>query len=122
MGLVPREKILEVAAEEWGVMRYIDLSKEENIDPEIVKMIPESKARRSLCIPVYKTETKLSVAMADPLDIFAADDIKISLKATGLDFEIEPLLAFPKDIEKKLRSKLPNTRRVTKVVAPLMLG
>ncbi|MFC1714588.1 hypothetical protein ACFL6S_13055, partial [Candidatus Poribacteria bacterium] len=102
MNLAPREKVLEVAAEEWGVMRYIDLAEEESIDPEIIKMIPETKARRSLCIPVYKTETTLSVAMADPLDIFAADDIKISLRATGLEFEIEPLLAFPKDIEKKL--------------------
>ena len=65
MGLIPREEILEIAAEEWGVMKYIDLSSEESVDPEIIKMIPESKARRGLCIPVYKTEKKLSVAMAD---------------------------------------------------------
>jgi type IV pilus assembly protein PilB len=65
-------------------------------------MIPETKARRGLCIPVYKTETTLSVAMADPLDIFAADDIKRILRTAGLELEIEPLLAFPKDIEKKL--------------------
>jgi len=102
MGLVPRERILAVAADEWGVAQYIDLSAKENIDPEIIRMIPESKARRSLSMPVYKTETKLSVAMADPLDIFAADDIRISLRATGLEFEIEPLLAFPQDIEEKL--------------------
>ena len=102
MALAPREEILAVAAEGWGVMRYIDLAKEENVDPEIIKMIPESKARRSCSIPVYKTETTLSVAMADPLDIFAADDIKFSLRTTGLNFEIEPLLAFPEDITKKL--------------------
>lgn len=102
MDLVPREKVLEVAAEGWSIPRYIDLVKEDNIDAEIIKMIPETKARRSLCIPVYKTESRLSVAMADPLDIFAADDIKISLKTTGLDFEIEALLAFPEDIKKKL--------------------
>jgi len=102
MELVPREKILEVAAEGWGGLKCIDLSAEEDIDPEIIKMIPEAKARRGVCIPVYKDETTLSVAMADPLDIFAADDIRFSLRATGLEFEVEPLLAFPRDIEKKL--------------------
>jgi type IV pilus assembly protein PilB len=101
MKLVPRKKILEAAAEEWDV-KYIDLEEEGDIDPEIIKMIPKSKAQRNVNIPVYKNETKLSVAMANPLDIFAADDIKISLHSTGLDFEIEPLLAFPKDIKKKL--------------------
>ena len=102
MELVSREKILEVAADGWGGLKCIDLSEQEDIDPDIIRMIPEAKARRSVCIPVYKNETTLSVAMADPLDIFVADDIKISLRATGLEFEIEPLLAFPKDIEKKL--------------------
>ena len=102
MDLVPRKKILEVAAEGWGGLDCIDLAEEEDIEQEIIKMIPEAKARRGVCIPVYKDETTLFVAMADPLDIFAADDIKISLRATGFEFEIEPLLAFPKDIEKKL--------------------
>jgi len=100
MKLVPKEKILEAAAEGWDV-KYIDLENED-IDLEIIKMIPKSKAQRNLSIPVYKNETKLSVAMANPLDIFAADDIKISLHSTGLDFIIEPLLAFPKDIQRKL--------------------
>jgi type IV pilus assembly protein PilB len=100
MKLVPKNKILEAAAEGWDV-KYIDLE-EGDIDPEIIKMIPKSKAHRNLSIPVYKNETKLSVAMANPLDIFAADDIKISLHSTGLDFVIEPLLAFPNDIQKKL--------------------
>jgi len=101
MKLVPKRKILEAAAEGWDV-KYIDLEEAEDIDPEIIKMIPKSKAQRNLSIPVYKNETKLSVAMANPLDIFAADDIKISLHSTGLDFVIEPLLAFPKEIQKKL--------------------
>ncbi len=101
MELAPREKILELAAEGWGVAGYIDLEKEE-IDHDIIRMIPESKARRSLCIPIYRTETKLSIAMANPLDIFVADDIKRNLRSTGVNYEIEPLLAFPIDIEKKI--------------------
>jgi type IV pilus assembly protein PilB len=101
MGLVPKKQILEVAADSWGV-KHVDLEEAEDIDPEVIRMIPESKARRNLSVPVYKTETRLSVAMANPMDIFAADDIRISLRSTGLNFEIEPLLAFPKDIERKL--------------------
>jgi len=116
MNLVPKKKVLEVAASAWNV-DHIDLGEEEEIDPEVIRMIPESKALRSLCIPVYKTETKLSIAMANPLDIFVADDIKISLRATGLDFEIEPLLAFPKDIKEKLEE----TYGVTDAIVQEML-
>lgn len=101
MKMVPKKQILEVAAEGWKV-GYIDLEEAEDIDPEIIKMIPKSKASRNYSIPVSKTETELLVAMANPLDIFAADEIKISLLSTGLDFEVVPLLAFPKDIKSKL--------------------
>jgi len=101
MKMLPKKKILEAAAEGWKV-GYIDLEEAEDIDPEIIKMIPKSKASRNYSIPVSKTETELLVAMANPLDIFAADEIKISLLSTGLDFEVVPLLAFPKDIKSKL--------------------
>ena len=102
MGFVPREKILDIAAEEWGLSGFIDLAAAKDIDPEVVKLISESKARRNLSIPIYINGTKLSVAMANPLNILNVDDLRINLKTKGFEFDIEPLLAFPKDIEKKL--------------------
>ena len=62
---------------------YTDISKI-NIDPEIPKLINESLARRHTLIPIKKENNKLIVAMADPLNIFARDDVSI---ATGLVVE-----------------------------------
>ena len=62
---------------------YTDISKI-YIDPEIPKLINESLARRHTLIPIKKENNKLIVAMTDPLNIFARDDVSI---ATGLDVE-----------------------------------
>ncbi|QUH26664.1 type II secretion system ATPase GspE [Serpentinicella alkaliphila] len=63
------------------------------IEPEIPRLISEKLARRHTLIPIKKDRGKLVVAMADPLNIFALDDIKI---ATG--FDVEPVIATRNDI------------------------
>lgn len=63
------------------------------IDPEIPRLINEKLARRHILIPINRNRGKLVVAMADPLNIFALDDIKIS---TGLD--VEPVIATKNDV------------------------
>lgn len=66
---------------------YTDLSKI-YIDPEVPKLINENLARRHVLIPIKREKNKLTVAMADPLNIFARDDVNI---ATG--FDIEPVIS-----------------------------
>lgn len=51
------------------------------IDPAVVKLIPERVARHYLVIPVSKIKNVVSVAMSDPLNIFALDDIKALTKS-----------------------------------------
>ena len=58
----------------------INLSKYK-IDPAVVKLIPERVARHYLVIPVSKIKNVISVAMVDPLNIFALDDIKALTRA-----------------------------------------
>ncbi len=86
MGLVSELDIIQVLEFQFGIP-HIDLDKY-YIDSEIPKLITESLARRNLSIPIKKDRGKLVVAMADPLNIFAIDDIKI---ATGL--EVEPAIS-----------------------------
>ncbi|MBN3038659.1 MAG: Flp pilus assembly complex ATPase component TadA [Candidatus Omnitrophica bacterium] len=57
----------------------INLSKYK-IDPEVVKLIPERIARHYMVIPISRIKNVISVAMADPLNIFALDDIKVLTK------------------------------------------
>ena len=63
------------------------------IEPEIAKLISERLARRHCLIPIRFERGKLVVAMSDPLNIFAMDDIKL---ATG--YEVEPVIASHKDV------------------------
>ncbi len=58
------------------------------IDPEIIKEIPLEVVRKYRVVPVKRIGNRLTVAMEDPSDVFAIDDIKFM---TG--FEIEPVLA-----------------------------
>ncbi|KPU28063.1 type II secretion system protein E [Caloranaerobacter sp. TR13] len=90
-GYIKEEEIIEVLEYQLGIP-HMDLDKY-FIDPEIPKIIPEKLARRHTLIPIRKEGNKLIVAMADPLNIFAIDDIKI---ATGLD--IEPVISTRKNI------------------------
>lgn len=91
LGYVSEKQIIEVLEIQYGIPQ-IHLNKF-NIDPEIPNMISAKMARRYTLIPVKLHEDILSVAMADPLNIVAIDDLKL---ATGL--KIDPYLSSEKDI------------------------
>ncbi len=90
-GMISEDQIIEVLELQFGVP-HVDLKKY-FIDPEIPRLINERLARRYTLIPIRKDKEKLIVAMADPLNIFAVDDIKI---VTG--FEIVPVIATSQEI------------------------
>ncbi len=64
-----------------------------NIDYNIASIVPESLARRYTVIAVEMVDDKLKVAMKDPLNMFALDDLKLSTKR-----EIIPIIASEKGI------------------------
>jgi len=76
----------------------IDL-KRFKIDPAVAKMIPRDVARHYQIMPISKMGDTLTVAMADPLNIFAIDDVKA---LTGYD--INPIIAEPKAIQEALEN------------------
>ncbi|MFA6216305.1 MAG: ATPase, T2SS/T4P/T4SS family [Candidatus Omnitrophota bacterium] len=70
----------------------IDL-KRFKIDPEIVKIIPVNVATQFQIVPVSKMGDTVTLAMADPLNIFAIDTVE---SLTG--FKINPIISSSKDI------------------------
>jgi len=86
LGYVTKQNINEVLEYQLGIP-YVDLT-EYNIDKDATGVITETLARRHLLIPIKITETELYVAMEDPLNIFAIDDVRIF---SGKD--IIPMLA-----------------------------
>ncbi len=72
----------------------IDLTKEPP-DPTAVEIVPGEFARKHNLVPIRRNDDTLVVAMADPLDIHAIDDLRL---LTGLD--IAPMLAPIGDIQR----------------------
>jgi type IV pilus assembly protein PilB len=74
LGFVDEKELTEFLSRQYGIPS-IDLSSTE-IDPEIIKLIPEDVARKYQIIPVSRAGSTLTIAMADPSNIFAIDDVK----------------------------------------------
>jgi type IV pilus assembly protein PilB len=91
MALITERDRVRVLGEQWGV-EYIDLS-ERTIDVETAQLISQDLARRYKVIPLEVDGGKLKMAMKNPLDIFATDEIRL---ITGK--EIVPLIATEEDI------------------------
>ncbi len=91
LGMVKENQLAEVIAHELG-MEYIDLL-EYKINIHATTSIDEATASRYACIPVDFEEEKLVVAMADPTNIYALDDIRLS---TG--YEVKPVVSSRDDI------------------------
>lgn len=89
--IITEQDIIEILEFQLGIP-HINL---ENfvIDEEVPLLISESLARRYELIPIRKQRGRLMVAMVDPLNIFAIDDVKI---ATNMD--VEPCICSRKDI------------------------
>ncbi|MGO1368249.1 GspE/PulE family protein [Senegalia sp. (in: firmicutes)] len=90
-GYLTEEDIIEVLEFQMGIP-HADLEKY-FIDPDVVNLVSETLARKYILIPIKKNRGSLTVAMADPLNLFAIDDVKI---ATGLD--VTPVISIRKDI------------------------
>lgn len=90
-GLVNEKELLAIFSQELNITP-INLAKYK-IDKEIISLVPEKIVRLYHVIPVSKIGNRMTVAMSDPLDIFALDDLKILTK-----YEIDPVIATDKDI------------------------
>jgi len=86
LGFVTEEDILDCLSQQYGVpsinLRHFE------IDESIIRLIPADVARKYQFIPVSKTGATLTVAMADPTNVFAMDDITF---ITG--YRVEPVVA-----------------------------
>ncbi|OFW56380.1 MAG: type II secretion system protein GspE [Candidatus Solincola sediminis] len=91
MGMVKENQLAEVIANELG-MEYIDLL-EYKINIHATTSIDEATASRYTCIPIDFEDEKMIVAMADPTNIYALDDIRLS---TG--YEVKPVVCAKDDI------------------------
>ena len=94
-GLVQPADITMALAEQHQ-MEVVDLDGLD-IPQEIIELIPQDKARQLRVIPIDKNGDVLTVAIADPLDLFSLDELRFVL-----NMNIEPVLASPEAIDDAL--------------------
>jgi type IV pilus assembly protein PilB len=92
LGYATQGAILSVMAQQIGIP-YVDFSTE-NPDPGTVAIVPKELANRYILMPVrFDEANRLMVAMADPQNVLALDDLRI---ITG--YEIRPAISTKDDI------------------------
>lgn len=95
-GLISQEELL-VTLSQGLQIPPINLSRYK-MDPFLSVLVPERVARLYRVVPVSRIGNRLTVAMADPLNVLALDDLNL---LTGL--EIDPVIAADRDIEEAIR-------------------
>ena len=86
LGFVKDEDITALLSKQYGVPS-INLTQFE-IDPAVIKLIPGETAQKYQIIPLSRAGATLTIAMTDPTNVFAMDDIKFM---TG--YNVEPVVA-----------------------------
>ncbi len=86
MGVLSETELVEFLSKHFRVSA-INLN-QVTIDDSIVKLIPADVARKYTIMPVSKAGAKVTIAMLDPTNVFAMDDIKFM---TG--YNVEPVIA-----------------------------
>lgn len=104
LGFVKENELITVLSKGLG-LPLMDL-KRFKIDFDIVKIIPIDVARHYQIIPVSRMGDTITLAMADPLNIFAIDHVQ---SLTG--FKINPIISSVQDINQTIELSYPDTTK-----------
>ena len=86
LGYVDQRQLFEALAEQQG-LRFVDLTRY-SIDPAIAQLLDRATAERHKAIPIARGDGTMQVAMAEPDNVIALDDLKMRLQVA-----VEPFLA-----------------------------
>ena len=98
LGFLNDDEVTAVLSRQYGVpsinLAYFD------VDPNVTKLIPMDTAMKYQVLPLSRVGSSLTLAMVDPTNVFAMDDIKFM---TG--FNIEPVVASESAIQEAIRKQ-----------------
>jgi len=96
LGYIRERDLVRALAEQVG-LEFVDLT-EYRIDPAATALLPEALCRRYRALPIGEEDGKLLVAMSDPANVYALDDIRT---ITGRD--VRPVVATANDVEQSIQ-------------------
>ncbi len=111
-GFLTEQSLIEVLEFQLGIPHVV-LSKR-RIEPEIIALIPEHLAKKYKVFPVEKRENRLVLGMVDPTDVFAVDELKLSIH-----MEIQPVIVTEEDLNRAYNQYYGMSGTVQEVVKDL---
>src|SRR5713101_1560478 len=114
MGFVKDEEITALLSKQYGVPS-INLA-QFDIDPGVVKLIPPDTAHKYQIVPLSRSGATLTIAMTDPTNVFAMDDIKFM---TG--YNVEPVVASEAAVLEAIQKYYPNTAAKSAVLSSMSI-
>ncbi|MGE5226916.1 MAG: type II secretion system protein GspE, partial [Planctomycetaceae bacterium] len=96
LGMIKEADLVRALAEQVG-LEFVDLA-EYPVDATTTVLLPEALARRYRALPIAERDGKLVVAMSDPANVYALDDIRT---ITGRD--VQPVVATANDVERAIQ-------------------
>ena len=91
-GIITEKQLIEVLRLQLGI-EYIDLSKT-NIPISLAKAVPKNIAKQFNVVPVYMTNDELLLAMSDPMNFYAIEEVKKVVRK-----RVTPMIATHEGIE-----------------------
>ncbi|MFQ5631984.1 MAG: hypothetical protein ACE5I1_24705, partial [bacterium] len=95
LGFISERKMIQALSEQLGV-QYVNLPSY-RLDEDALELVPPEMARNLLALPLFRIQNRLTVAMSNPLDIFAIDALTRATK-----MKIEPVVSFEQEIKSAL--------------------
>jgi type IV pilus assembly protein PilB len=109
LGFVTDEEITSLLSKQYGVPS-INLTQFE-IDQSVIKLIPADTAQKYQIVPLSRSGATLTIAITDPTNVFAMDDIKFM---TG--YNVEPVVASETAVTDAIKRYYPTAAAAPKVV------
>jgi type IV pilus assembly protein PilB len=111
LGFVKDEEITALLSKQYGVPS-INLTQFE-VDPAVIKLVPADTAHKYQIVPLSRAGATLTIAMTDPTNVFAMDDIKFM---TG--YAVEPVVASEVGVVEALQKYYPQKAKPGRPGAP----
>jgi len=109
MGMISERDCARALGRQWGIP-FVDIHQEE-IDLEIVNLIPKHLINRYRALPIGRKDNRLIVAMSNPLDIFTIDQLRL---VTGM--EVDVVVTVEEDLNSAITNLFSSDERMNETI------
>ena len=115
LGFIDEDKLISFLSKQYGIPA-VNLQ-EMDIDPGVCKLIPSDVVQKYQIMPINRTGATITIAMVDPSNVFALDDVKFM---TG--YNVEPVVASEAAIKASINKYYDSAEAIQDVMASLKEG